>query len=725
MLRKLILFFVVLFSFNQQASASHIIGGEIYYDCLGGNLYKITLKVYRNCYDSDSPMDDPAYLFIFNSSGNFIDSLAIPLPGTIILPSLINNPCFTPPNNVCVEQAIYQRTIYLPPLAGGYDISYQRCCRDNSLINLDNPGLTGSAYVTHIPDPAIAVCNNSPRFSSHPPIFICNGLPLNYDHSATDPDNDSLYYEFCSPLNGAEPLCPQYGPQGPLSPCSEIGPAPPYSPVAWTPGYSAAYPINSSPALTINHQTGQITGTPNTIGQFVATICVSEYRNGSLIGTSRRDFLFNVIPCQGLPLASIPQQTTFCFGYQAHFTQTSYYASTLFWDFGDPLSTSDISYASSPGYTYPGPGTYTVTLIINKGTPCADTATTTVDIRHNLAPDFVIPAGKCFFNNSYDFSAAGDFQGNGTFTWNFGTHASPSVSNTPNVTGVVFDTTGSFPVTLTISENGCVKKDSGNVDVYAKPVADYGIISPYACQSQPLHFIDSSTSDAPLTYQWSFGDGHTSTDANPYHPYNSLGSYLTGLIINTTHGCADTFQLPTAINVYPVPSAGFDVTPKDTSIFYPEITFTDQSIGAEQCFIYWGDEVVYDHCDSMHRYSKPGTYRIMQVVINTSGCNDTAYAEVIIRPEFMFWIPNAFTPGDENGMNDVFQPKIIGVHDYYFMIFNRWGEKVFETKNPAEGWNGYSRGTLDDSEVYVYKIVFRDDVRNDPHEYMGHFTLIK
>src|ERR1043166_8125775 len=120
-----ILIFFVLFA--KTSLATHIVGGEIYYDYLGSNNYKITLKVYRDCYTGMAPYDNPATIFIFNSSGGFVDRVEIPFPGSVQLPVTISNPCFTPPTDICVEEAVYMTNINLPNIPGGYDIVYQRC----------------------------------------------------------------------------------------------------------------------------------------------------------------------------------------------------------------------------------------------------------------------------------------------------------------------------------------------------------------------------------------------------------------------------------------------------------------------------------------------------------------------------------------------------------------------------------------------------------------------
>jgi gliding motility-associated-like protein len=88
-------------------------------------------------------------------------------------------------------------------------------------------------------------------------------------------------------------------------------------------------------------------------------------------------------------------------------------------------------------------------------------------------------------------------------------------------------------------------------------------------------------------------------------------------------------------------------------------------------------------------------------------------------------VPNAFTPYNSDGINDVFKPKLIGVHDYRFMIFNRWGDKIFETTDRELGWDGYVKGNLCQQDVYVYKIIFKDDVQLQSHEYVGKVILVK
>src|SRR5574343_1751858 len=114
------------------ARASHIVGGDIYYDYLGSNNYRFYISVYRDCNSSGAAYDDPLMLAIYNSNNVLINNIAIPFPGSSLLPIVFNNPCVTPPNNICVEKAVYTTVINLPPTPGGYTVSDRKSTRLNS-----------------------------------------------------------------------------------------------------------------------------------------------------------------------------------------------------------------------------------------------------------------------------------------------------------------------------------------------------------------------------------------------------------------------------------------------------------------------------------------------------------------------------------------------------------------------------------------------------------------
>ncbi|TND08200.1 MAG: PDK repeat-containing protein [Bacteroidetes bacterium] len=714
---RLLLYCFILCLCPLGVSATHIVGGEIYYDCLGGNNYMVTLKVYRDCINGQAPYDNPATVGVFDINGNLLQQLSLPFPGSSLVPPTINSPCYSPPGGVCVEEAIYTGTVNLPPIPGGYLLTYQRCCRNNTILNLINPGNVGSTYSIQVPDASLANCNNSARYNNFPPIYICAGAPLVFDHSATDPDGDSLAYELCDPFDGASAANPM-----PVPPAG-----PPYSFVPFAPPYSGAYPMSSNPAMAIDPVTGLLTGTPNMVGQWVVGVCVKEYRNGQLLCVNKRDFQFNVLNCPLLTVSSIPAQQIFCFGYTVQFQNNSFNATTYHWDFGDPTTNSDTSNLFAPTYTYADSGVYNVMLICNPGTACADTGYTTFYIYPLLQPTFTAPAGQCFNGNSFNFSAAGAFSGNGTFSWSFGANANPPGSSLQNPTNIVYDTTGAFLVSLTVTENGCTSSYIDTVFVYPMPTADFSAGPFVGCVPYTVQFSDSSIAGTPLIYLWSFGDGGTSTQANPVYTYNQVGVYDVTLIIATSNGCVsiDTFSVPGMVTVNPTPTAGFTVDSMSVSIFDPFITFYDQSVNGISCFYDFGDGTTTADCSELtHTFPAYGHYTVTQYVVNEYGCPDTAQLIVEVRPEFLFWIANAFTPNGD-GLNDIFMPSIMGVENYKFLIFDRWGELIFESSNINKGWDGRYKGEKCQEDVYVWKLEFDDLPTGKQHRHIGHVTLIR
>jgi gliding motility-associated-like protein len=515
--------------------ATHIVGGEIYYDNLGSNNYRITLKLYRDCSNPLNALyDNPATIFIFNSSGTLVDSIEIPFPGSVILPTPLSNPCLVPPSNICVEQAIYQKVVTLPPLAGGYDITYQRCCRNVTILNLTNPGAVGATYMAHIPDPGLAVINSSPRYNNFPPIFLCAGVPLNFDHAATDPDGDSLYYDLCDAYTGLDQFCPIVGPQTPTG-CNALAPSPPAPFVPWASPYSGSYPMSSSPALAVNPVTGLMTGTPNMIGQWVIAVCVKEYRHGVLLDVNKRDFQFNVVNC-GIPVASIPSQQSFCFGSPSHFTQNSINAFSYHWDFGDPGTSLDTSNVLSPTWTYAAAGTYTVSLIVNPRTLCADTATLVVTINSPPSMTSANSATICggtavsipltaSIPSTFAWVAADNPNTTGeSITTQAGTPLSNAIANVTTSTQSVI-----YTVTPTSVTGTCVGA-SQTVTVSVKPSPtmtspNSGIICTGGTVSIPL------TSNIASTFSWIAADNLNTTGESTT---TQTGSPLSNTITNNS-----------------------------------------------------------------------------------------------------------------------------------------------------------------------------------------------
>ncbi|MGQ0829200.1 MAG: PKD domain-containing protein [Bacteroidota bacterium] len=526
MLKKIILFISILL-LSPPIEASHLIGGDFTYIYLGNNKYQITLQVFRDCSDTYD-FDNPASIAVYESNGNLIVNHLIPLAFRNKVGANPPDPCFIPPPGICIEKGIYIDTVLLPNSVFGYDMVYQRCCRNSSVLNIQNPSLTGTTITSHIPANNVASSNNSVQFVSLPPVFICVNTPFTYNFSATDSDGDSLVYNLCTPFDGGTFANSRPNPPTPPS----------YNNIVWTSGYTTTNPISSSSAINFNSQTGQISFTPNMIGQFAICVCVDEYRNGILLNTTRREIQLNSVPCG--TVASIPSQTIFCDGQTVNFQNTSTNSNSFFWNFGDPNIITDTSNLNAPSYTYADTGTYQVMLIALNNTygSCRDTAYTTFRVYPLLAPT-IQPSTQCFDNNNFFFQVNGSYSSTANFNWNFGNHAIPNSSNVNNPNNVIFDTAGIHPISLIVSQYGCSDTLHTTVNLI-KPITDFDISS-QNCSGFTIHFANYSYNAS--TYLWDFGDSKILTDTsslyNPTYIYPDTGLYQIRLIA-FQNGCSDT-----------------------------------------------------------------------------------------------------------------------------------------------------------------------------------------
>jgi gliding motility-associated-like protein len=359
MKRLLLLVLTVLISLC--AKSTHIVGGSLTYEHLGGATYRITLKLYRDCRPGNFAFPGNVTILIRDENGNqFTPNKDVTIPFTSSTPV---NPyidtCAANPG-LCLEEAIYTRVVNnLPPNPNGYHMYYQLCCRNSTLSNVVNPLNTGDTWYAQIPDQSLLITNSSPSWVNPPPVFVCQNEQINFDFSATDSDGDSLVYSWYTPYDD---VAPTFTP-----------PTANFTPLSWVGGFGANNPCGGANQI-INPQTGFITGVPPFTGQFAAGVRCEEFRNGVKIGEIIRDFQFNVVYCPPLAQANIGTPAGVCSGGTVNFQNLSDPANSYFWNFGDGSTINDTSSLFSPSYTYPGLGPYTVELIINVGTACADTA---------------------------------------------------------------------------------------------------------------------------------------------------------------------------------------------------------------------------------------------------------------------------------------------------------------------------------------------------------------
>jgi gliding motility-associated-like protein len=224
------------------------------------------------------------------------------------------------------------------------------------------------------------------------------------------------------------------------------------------------------------------------------------------------------------------------------------------------------------------------------------------------------------------------------------------------------------------------------------------------------------------TVQWS----HDVVDSVEFIPIVS-GSYV--VMSTNNSGCESTDSV--YVTVVPSPEANFTFSPIQPTVENSEVTFTALSSNSSLMYQWvFGDGTTSNEKNDIVNFPEiPGEYySINLIVVDTNGCIDSSNGQVYIADVLNYFIPNAFTP-DGDQLNNMFQPVFTSgfdPSDFHMLIFNRWGEIIFESFDSAAGWNGtYVNGELVEDGLYVYSIDFGHLITDEREVVTGHVIVLK
>lgn len=306
-----------------------------------------------------------------------------------------------------------------------------------------------------------------------------------------------------------------------------------------------------------------------------------------------------------------------CMGVPANFTNNSVPASaSSFWDFGDGTFSTNVN----PVKIYTAAGTYTVKLRNNYGT-CLDSTIHNITVLPLPAPDFSAPdVTDCkvpFTVNFNDLSA-----GAVSWEWHFGDGGTSTVQN-PSHT---YTTAGFYTVTLiTTGANGC--KDSAIKTQFVRiqaPIVGINGLPQEGCVPFTISPTPNvNTVDGIAGYFWDFGDGGTSTAANPSHTYITQGNYTVKLYITTNDGCLDSAIVTNGVRAGNKSIANFSAAPLTQCAGQP-VQFTNLTAPSDQWYWDFGDGTGTSTFENP-TYAYPDTGRFtVRLIAKNNGCADTA-----------------------------------------------------------------------------------------------------
>ncbi len=426
-------------------------------------------------------------------------------------------------------------------------------------------------------------------------------------------------------------------------------------------------------------------------------------------------------------IADFAPDTVGCSPLLVIFRNKTLRAATYRWDFGDQITGK----IKSPTHKYFNPQvydtTYTATLIGISQYECSNTITRKITVYPQPEAEFsALPSHLYFPDNRISIKNETNI-GNWNFNWNFA-DGQGSILKEPK--SHEFMHWGGYDVQLKVSSLKCSDSISHHIRVFPPiPIADLDM-SENGCVPWTIKFTDKST--WVTSYYWEFDDSSTSTEQNPSHIYEKAGKYQVKLTVTGDGGSASTYR---TIEVYPKPTVSFKYNPSLVMLGDSKVQFYNSSKLGTRFVWDFGDSVKSSELDPFHIYKELGKYNIILQAWSVHDCYaDSLAGPVEVIGTGVLRFPNAFKPninGPNGGKyslpdiaNQVFHPFWEGIVEYRLEIYDRLGEKLFDTSDPAIGWDGYYKSKLCKSDVYIWKAIGKF-TNGKTFDMAGDVTLLK
>ena len=374
----------------------------------------------------------------------------------------------------------------------------------------------------------------------------------------------------------------------------------------------------------------------------------------------------------------------------ATFTNKSRNATNYVWEFGDGAGSGD----TNPQHVYEKAGLYSVKLTAFDKNGCKSVryGKNNFHARETPIAEFVMSPGQLKLPNAKaTFSNLTVTSQPATYEWDFGDGATSTNVNPIHT----YTDTGIYKVKLLAKNNVCQDVIIKQIIVDPSlPIADFDPDGAVGCAPLTVKFNEKSQYATKFT--WHFGDGQSSNEANPTHVYENDGFYTVTLIVEGPGGVGRIIKT-NIIEVKVTPRCYFHATPD--SAFLPNARFDMKNNSINATSYAW--ELNNSSTDLLVATStakepsfiinEKGRYDVTLMATNNNNCHDTLEKPLllIVLNQGKIYVPTAFTPNRDN-INDDFKPVMTGVNtkDYVFRIYNRWGEKIFETTDINAAWDG-------------------------------------
>ena len=306
---------------------------------------------------------------------------------------------------------------------------------------------------------------------------------------------------------------------------------------------------------------------------------------------------------------------------------------------------------------------------------------------------FPLPVISFTFNVNCNVVVFNNSSGINSYKWYFGDGDSSTTTSPSHL----YLNSGNYQVNLLVRNNyGCSTSASQAITINSIRQSSM-TVNNGACDSV-FHFTNVSTN--PVSSQWRFGDGDSSSNLNPYHTYKRTGNVRVQLITTSQNGCIDTLNQTISVVIKTPARFNYFVDSCASKIF-----FTNKSPSAISYNWDFGDNEISTLKNPVHNYHFQGEYNVRFTVNEGTVCPEST-SVILTSPAdgfYTLYIPNSFTPNGD-GNNEIFKIfATIPCDTYSLVIFDRWGKEIFRTDDPLNiGWDGLFNGNQVANGLYVY-----------------------
>jgi gliding motility-associated-like protein len=421
----------------------------------------------------------------------------------------------------------------------------------------------------------------------------------------------------------------------------------------------------------------------------------------------KSDTLKRLVTVMPTPVSKFGFDRNVCLGQSIQFSDSSLAAggpiTQWFWNYGD--GNSEIRTNNTPfNYTYAAVGSYTVSLLVKGANGCSsDSFRLSVNVSAKPSSAFTLNGKPCL-DSSWSFVSATAYNNQvpSSWYWDFGDGQSINVSNSNSSTHSYLSAATGIIVRHAVTYGGCPSDTTQQIipNLFANPVASFAVSDLTVCQNEPITITGSGSADIS-NWTWNFGNGTGSLPPPFTRNYSNTGSFAISLEVSNAGGCKfSTGPAQVSVAAIPTINAGPDIFVRTGQSATMAATISNPSA---YDFL-WTPSLYLSANNILNPVVSPLDNQLYVITATDKLAGCQASDSVWVKIASTIYVPNAFTPNGDGRNDDWRIPALEAYPNCRVSIFNRYGQKIFESRGNSRPWDGRFKGAAQPMGAYIYII---------------------